>query len=236
MLFWSPVRKPSRIREFRGHSFPSKVILSPEVRGCPVCLRQDAETSDAPAHIAMTMQGNWLLPHVTLCLKYQHPIVPLWHDPVPASRYDSAPHLETLTHDVLSGLLDQKTRDATDFDIWIEGRLSGEQGNGWLDQLPLHPAANFCFMLGSALLRNEMETPTYAAKEDRCALYQMGYEVARHGQPNVATALSKLQKLPGGPHDGPKKIFPILYERLAYYYAGNADYGTFPGPPASAYA
>ncbi len=227
VLFWSPVRKPSSIREFRGHRFPSKVILGPEVRGCPVCLRMDAETSDAPAHIAMTMRGSWLVSHVTLCLKHQHPLVPLWHDTVPASRYDSALHLEILTHDVLSGLLDQKTREATDFDIWIEARLCGVQGSGWLDQMPLHPAANFCFMLGSALLRQEMETPTHAAKEDRWAVYQMGYAVARHGQPNVATALRNLQKLPGGPHDGPKKIFPVLYERLAHYYADNADYEPF---------
>lgn len=227
VLSWSPVRKPSSIRELRTHSFPSKVILSPEVRGCPVCLRLDAETADAPAHIAMAMRGNWLVPHVTFCLKHQHPLVPLWHDPVPASRYDSSAHLKILTGDILSGAFDQEVREETDFEVWIEGRLRGEQNNEWLDQMPLHPAANFCFMLGSALLRHEMKTPSSAAREDLWALYQMGYEVARHGQSEVAIALRKLQKLPGGPHDGPKKIFPILYERLAYYYADNADYEPF---------
>ena len=71
------------------------------------------------------------------------------------------------------------------------------------------------------------KTLTTDTKEDRWALYQMGYEVARHGHPNVVTALGRLQKLPGGPHDGPKRIFPVLYERLAYYYADNADYEPF---------
>ncbi|MFK7836267.1 MAG: TniQ family protein [Sulfitobacter sp.] len=227
VLSSSPVRKPLNVREFKNHNFPSKIIQSPEVRGCPVCLRLDAEMSDAPAHIAMAMRGNWLVPHVTLCLEHQHPLVPLWHDPVPASRYDSSAHLKILMPDILSGALDQDIREETDFDVWIEGRLRGEQNNGWLDQMPLHPAANFCFMLGSALLRHEMKTPSSAAREDHWALYQMGYDVAHHGRSKVATALRKLQKLPGGPQDGPKKIFPVLYERLATYYADNADYEPF---------
>jgi hypothetical protein len=227
MLNSSPIQKPTSIREFQGHNFPSKVIQNPEVRGCPVCLRMDADASNSPAHIAMFMRGTWQVTHVTICSTHKHPLIPLWRDANPTLRYDSASKLRRLTQEILSGVLDQDTREETDFDIWIKKRLGEEQGTGWLDQIPLHPAANFCFMLGSTLLRHEIKTPSLAAKEDHWALYQMGYQVARHGPAEVADALRAVQRLPGSPQDGPKKIFPVLYERLAFGYAGNAEYEPF---------
>jgi hypothetical protein len=36
-----------------------------------------------------------------------------------------------------------------------------------------------------------------------------------------------LQKLPGGPHNGPKKLFPKMYDRLSYDYVDDPDYDIF---------
>ncbi|MEN8951585.1 TniQ family protein [Planktotalea arctica] len=227
LLDWSPIRRPSRIRSFRTHEFPSKALQTSQVRGCPVCLRLDAERSKEPAHIAMKMRGQWLVPHVTLCLIHNHPLVPLWRDPTPTSRYDSAPHLKSLAPQILSGDLDQDDREETDFDLWIDARLQGEQGSGWLDQFQLNAAANFCFMLGSTLLRHEGITPYHISKFDHWSLYQIGFEVACRGPEKIKKSLRKVQELPGSPLDGPKKIFPIMYERLAFGYAGKDAYRPF---------
>lgn len=227
LLDWSPVRKRSRTQSFRTHEFPSKVLQAPQVRGCPICLRLDAEAANEPAHISMKMRGLWLAPHVTLCLTHKHPLIPLWYDTSPISRYDSAAHLKSLAPHILSGDLEQEGREETDFDLWIEGRLRGELGSKWLDEFQLNAAANFCFMLGNTLLRHEGITPYFILKSDHWSLYQMGFEIAGQGPDKVKEALREVQALPGNPCDGPKKIFPVLYERLAFGHAGNGAYRPF---------
>ena len=74
---WSPTPIEGPMHSFAGHAFPSKTILYPKMRGCPVCLREDADQSDLPANQAMTIKGDWLIPHVMICLKHEHPLVEL---------------------------------------------------------------------------------------------------------------------------------------------------------------
>lgn len=197
------------------------------MRGCPQCLRQDAEGGSGPAHLHMAMRGHWLVPHVTLCLEHLHPIVPLWRESQPGLRFDSAARLEQISGAILSGEFDTEGRSATDFDLWMDQRLEGAATNTWLDQFPLHAAANFCLMLGNSLLRHYTSAPSAVPAEDRWAIYQMGFEVACEGETAIHAALQGLQDIPGGPQDGARKIFPMLYDRLAYDYAEDPDYALF---------
>lgn len=226
---WSPTSTGAAKgqRLFRGHTFPSRVLQRSATRGCPHCLREDLEGQQEDASVGMAMRGHWLVPHVTLCLEHQHPLVTLWQESSPLIRFDSAIYLTQLASDIVAGRFDEEIRDETDFDIWLDRRLAGQKEGNWLEQFPLHPACNFCLMLGTSLLRHEMTAPSSVLPEDRWAVYQMGFEVAKNGEKAIHRALMGLQKLPGGPHDGPKKIFPKLYERLAYDYIDDPAYDTF---------
>ncbi|OAN77086.1 hypothetical protein A8B82_13560 [Sulfitobacter sp. EhC04] len=225
---WSPTSTAAAKgrRLFRGHTFPAKVLQGSTMRGCPHCLRGDLKGQDNPA-VSMAMRGHWLVPHVTLCLKHQHPMVTLWKESHLIERFDSAAHLALIAPNIIAGHFDEEIRDETDFDIWLDNRLEGHDEGNWLEQFPLHAACNFCLMLGTSLLRHEMSAPSSVQPEDYWGVYQMGFEVAKNGEKAIQDALMGLQTLPGGPHDGPKKIFPKMYERLAYDYVDDPDYSTF---------
>jgi hypothetical protein len=224
---WSPSPIGGPLHKFAGHSFPSKTILYPKMRACPVCLREDADRSDLPPEQSMTVKGNWLIPHVTICLKHEHPLVEMWHESAPTARYDITLQFGRLSPSIISGEFEQDQREPTDFDIWIDNRISGNQTDTWLDQHDLHAASTFCRLLGNALLRHEMSAPSSAHPDSRWALYQMGFDVARHGVVAIREALQGLQNLPCNPQQGPKAIFPLLYDRLAHDHRDDPAYEPF---------
>lgn len=227
VLAWSTSKCEGHRRQFRGHFFPSKVLQASQMRGCPLCLKADASKVRGRPHLAMAMRGHWLVPHVTLCLEHEHPLVPLWQDPAPYTRFDSAVHLSNLAKRIMAGAFDKDLRDPTDFDLWLDARLSENVSDGWLDSHPLHTAATFCYLLGTALLRLEGVMQSWVGNADRWALYQMGFDVARHGADAIRQSLHRLQNLPGGPQDGPKKIFPYLYDRLSHDYQDDPSFEPF---------
>lgn len=224
---WSPSSIDGPLYNFIGHTFPSKTVLFPKVRGCPICLREDVDGSDLPPEQSMTVKGNWLIPHVTICLKHEHPLVEMWHESAPTARYDTALQFARLSPSITIGGLDQDNREPTDFDIWIDDRISGIEGDTWLDQHGLHAASTFCRLLGYALLRHEMSAPSSAHQDSRWALYQMGFDIARHGPQAIREALQGLQDLPCSPQQGPKAVFPLLYDRLAHDHRGDPAYEPF---------
>lgn len=226
-LDWTPVKMSKGGHKLRGHRFHGKTIRTPQLRGCPACLREDARDSEGAPETAMAMRGHWMLPHVTLCLIHEMALVPLWKVQQPYDRYDSAPHLKDLAPEILAGTMDGETRTATDFERWFDARLVGQAPGTWLDTHPLHAAATFCRLLGHALSRHETTAPASIGPDLYWALYDTGFKVARHGEDAIRAALTGLQDLPGGPHDGPKKVFPKLYDRLAHDYDEDPDYAPY---------
>ena len=82
-------------------------------------------------------------------------------------------------------------------------------------------------MLGFSLLRHITSAPSSLTDEDKWIAYNLGFEVARDGEAAIRHALQGLQDIPSGPHDGPRKIFPMMYDRLAYDTIDNPDYDAF---------
>lgn len=220
---WSPQLVGRGTREFRRQAFPTNSLQTPVIRGCPQCLREDFEQKGE-----MKMRGHWLVPHVSVCVIHQAALVPLWRETSPLKRYDSAPPLEEIKDEILAGNLDGKPRKLFAFDQWIEARLAGTEFPAtWLDDHPLHAASNFCHLLGAARLRLEDIPQSRISSEKRPILYEMGFQVARHGTDAILGTFQALQRKPGSPHDGPKAIFPKLYDRLAYDYRDHPDYAPF---------
>lgn len=228
VIAWSPSKEGigKAMRLLRGHKFPSRTIQLATMRGCPVCLRHDLEGQENST-AAMAMRGHWLVPHVTLCLEHHTPLVVLWRESEPVPRFDSAPQLALLAPDIIAGNLTLAPRAATGFDKWLEARLEGYSDGTWLEQFPMHAACNYCLMLGTSLLRHITTAPSAVPDKDKWFVYDLGFQVARQGEEAIVEALQGLQNLPGGPHDGPKKVFPKMYDRLAYDTIDNPEYDDF---------
>lgn len=225
---WSPekVDENARVRSFRSQIFPTRALQRAEMSGCPLCLRDDLK-DDENAATSMAMRGHWLVSHLKLCTKHHHPIVPLWRESNLLLRFDSAPQLARLTHDILDGKFDCDKRNPTGFEMWLDKRLKGTCDENWLDQFSLHAACNYCLMLGTSMLREITTAPSRVSEDDKWIVYEIGFKVASRGKTAIREALNRLQGLPGGPQDGPRKIFPKLYDRLAYDYIDDPDYDAF---------
>ncbi|WP_412506110.1 TniQ family protein [Roseovarius sp. SYSU LYC5161] len=224
---WSPTTLRGRRVSFRGHIFHGKTMRSPEIRGCPLCLREDAASSPLAPAQAMGLRGHWAVPHVAACRLHDHPLVSLYRDTHATERYDNARHLASITTAIINKDLDRPQEPSTTFEDWLDDRLADGPGSDWLSGHPLHAASVFCRLLGISLLRLEGLRLDHISEGSRHALYALGFEVAQEGEDAVRLALSRLQKLVDTPQDGPKKIYPALYDRLSHDYADDPDYAEF---------
>lgn len=224
---WSPVSLGGRQISFRGHIFSGKTIRNPETRGCPVCLREDATVS--PLHPAQSMgiRGHWSVPHVAICRLHDHPLVPLYRDTHATERYDHVRHLVSIAPAIIDKDLDRHQELPTSFQDWLDDRLAHGPGSDWLSGHPLHAASVFCRLLGISLLRLDGLRLDHIAEDSRHALYDQGFEVAQGGEEAIHRALLRLQNQVETPQDGPKKIYPALYDRLSHDYADDPDYADF---------
>jgi hypothetical protein len=173
------------------------------------------------------IRGDWLVPHVSTCLRHEHALVPLWRETKHNDRYDAAPQFAKIAPRILSGEFTGDYKEPTDFDEWLEARLILGKGQTWLDQYQLNAASSFCRLLGKSLMRKSAEIPKpFVASEDQWPFYQMGFEVAQQGNAAIDSVLIKLNSL-AEPKQSPKGVFPLLYERLSHDYRDDPDYKPF---------
>lgn len=224
---WSPNLVEDRKLSFRRHRFHSLTLRNPAVRGCPVCLREDAANSDLPPEQAMGLRGHWLLPHLAKCQRHDHPLITLYSEAHPTERYDSAKQFYSIQDAILNGELDRPRQKPNSFEYWMEERLVSGPGTDWLSGHPLHAASVFCRLLGIALLRLEDRKIDDIEEQARHLVYEKGFEVAKSGEQAIQEALARMQSLVETPQDGPKKIYPALYDRLSNDYAKDPDYAPF---------
>ena len=224
---WSQSSAGDRRLSFRGHIFHGKTLRNPDIRGCPVCLLEDLENNDLPPGQAMGIRGHWCVPHVATCQRHAHPLVVLYRDHHPTERFDNARHAAKISAAIGTKSLNQQRELPTAFEDWLDDRLDGGPGTDWLSGHPLHAASVFCRLLGISLLRLDGLRLVHIAEESEYALYATGFEVARDGEEAIGCALARLQGLVETPHDGPKKIYPALYDRLSHDYGDNPVYAVF---------
>jgi hypothetical protein len=88
--------------EFRSEVFVSRALRNPRMRGCPVCLREDARGQERTPARAMALRGDWQLREVGLCVRHSHPMVTLWEVGTPVHRYEVAARLDEVAERVLA--------------------------------------------------------------------------------------------------------------------------------------
>ncbi|WP_186009220.1 TniQ family protein [Tropicibacter naphthalenivorans] len=221
---WTTVAAEGHRRSINGHQFPVRPLLTSAVRGCPACLREDIEGSSLSPHQAMTFQAHWLIHHVSLCLKHECSLVPLWKDTAPTLRYDTAMQFRKIADQIVSGEMDGKARAPTEFEIWFDQRLAGEpHEETWLDAHPLHAASVFCRLLGYALLPLHDLRPQHITPAWGHLTYDAGFAVASQGEAEILSHLKQLNAR-AEPRLGPKAVFPVLYDHLSREHQNDPDF------------
>jgi hypothetical protein len=124
---WSGTKLEGRRHELCGEIYPAKTIRSPEIRGCPICLKQDASASERSPEHSMAIRGHWLVPHVTICLAHKHPLVPLWRETQPFARYDTVTQFRPLLPVSLTARF---VNSRTSTNGWKPGWLMGQETAG----------------------------------------------------------------------------------------------------------
>ncbi|OSP53531.1 hypothetical protein BV911_17525 [Pseudoruegeria sp. SK021] len=213
---WTPVHIGGRQHSFRGHSLHARAVKQTSLRGCPVCLCEDARTSPDAPELSMAIRGHWLFRPVTICLEHNHSLVQLWKETSKTGRYDVTAKMAEIAPEILARDYDQGRRVPSGFDRWIEARLLNARSDTWLDQFALYPAAHFCELLGRAAWAAKIPKWMKFKPEDAWMSFDVGFQYASQGEESIRTVLGELQAIIGEPTDGPKKKFGDLYERLAF--------------------
>ncbi|MDO6723398.1 TniQ family protein [Celeribacter halophilus] len=171
---------------FRNEVFISRALRNPTVRGCPVCLREDAEGSASPTK-SMYMRGDWQLRGNDICLRHQKALVPLWKHSQPVARSSISERLTENLNDIISGARDGHEVLPSEYDYWLEQRLVDGTDHTWLGSIGLYPAMTFCELLGVELLRTGAVT---GCAEGRPSV--IGFLAASEGPSRIEEAFSGL--------------------------------------------
>ena len=223
MLSWTGIRAGNVRMEFRGEAFVTRALRNPVMRGCPVCLREDAAGHAGSEPAAMIMRGDWQMREAVICVRHRHPLIPLWRADRPRDRHDIGARLREILGDILSGALDRPETAPTSYDLWLDGRLRDGRDDTWFKGQPLYAATTFCRLLGQALLRED-QTEVDGPHGD---VHAAGFAVARHGEAVIREALDRLAASASGPLDAPAKAFGSLYSGLARDYSGEDGFDPY---------
>ncbi|SHJ58344.1 TniQ protein [Palleronia salina] len=223
MLSWTGVRVGNVRMRFRGELFVSRALRNPIVRGCPVCLREDALQHDGPNTAAMVMRGDWQLREVDLCVRHGHPLIPLWKEQAPRDRNDIKKRLEEIEGDILAGRLDQAEVAPSAYDLWLDDRLRDGRDGTWLKGQPLFAATTFIRLLGQALLP---DVEPKGRRSDRES-HAVGFDIARNGEATIRQALDRLAAAATGHLDEPRKAFGAMYSALSNDYLEEVGFDNF---------
>ena len=211
---------------FRGEVFGSRALRSPVVRGCPVCLQEDAAAHPDDPLAVMAMRGHWQLREVTICLHHRHPLVPLWEEHDPVKRLDIQTQLGRIVDPILDGSLRQPELTPSAYDIWLDHRLETGEDPTWLSRHTLYAATAFCRLLGGELLRPR-DIGYRQAEVDLRAAQAAGFEHARQGEAAIRQALEELAVTASRALVEAPTAFGWLFVKLSHDYRDLREFDIF---------
>lgn len=225
MVSWTGQRLGNVRTAFRGETFVSRAVRSPAMRGCPVCLRDDALDQPEPLR-AMIMRGDWQVRGVDICIKHRHPLVVLWRNANLFQRYDIGTRLSEVLPEIVSGRFEQPDVEPSAYDFWLSKRFENGLDNTALAKYSVFPTMTLCKALGSELLRQSPDCNPKDQNFDHKA-NAVGFEVAKQGEPAIRSAFDKLAEMADGALDEPKKAFGQIFVKLNRYYIEDDEFAPF---------
>ncbi|KIN75016.1 TniQ domain containing protein [Sulfitobacter noctilucae] len=211
---------------FRNETFVSRALKNPKMRGCPVCLREDAQTSTGAPLEEMAMRGDWQLREVSICVKHQHPLVVLWERTSPTERFNISTRLGNILPQLLDGSFEMPPIIPSAYDIWLDKRLEDGSDASWLAEYSIYAASTFCRLLGAELLRLP-ENAGFDSHDRIRAAQSAGFDVAIGGETSINYALDELAAHASSHNDLPNKAFGGLYKALARPYLHEECFDAF---------
>ena len=223
LLSWTGVRAGNVRMTFRGELFISKSLRNPVMRGCPICLREDAARSNGSASSGMVMRGDWQFREVALCVRHDHPIVPLWKATAQLARFDIGARLREIEANILAGALDRPKRAASGYDLWLDRRFEDGFDDTWLKDHPIFVSTVVCQALGELLSKEE------ASEHENTlgCMHAVGFDIAIKGEKAIRIALDQIAAASMGALDEPNKAFGRFYKQLNNYYLNDPDFDLF---------
>lgn len=157
MISWSGVPSEKGHCLFRGEDFILRAVNQGQVRGCPVCLREDAKHSKHDPLSHTYLRGDWGFREVRICIRHSHSLVPLWQSTSQRDREDIPKNLRPEIGKILEGELDLPQIEVTDYDRWLDNRLSTGADQTWLSNAAIYSAATFCRLMGKAVSKGDIK-------------------------------------------------------------------------------
>ena len=223
LVSWTGRRVGEVRMQFREEVFVSRALRNPVMRGCPVCLREDALRSENNPTDAMVMRGDWQFREVMLCTVHGHPLVPLWTATSVKDRFDIRARLQELESDIISGALDQSAVTPSGYDLWLDKRLEKGTDNTWFQDHSLLAVTIFLKRLGEAMARRGVAN-VHASTEHPHAI---GYKAAVDGPAAARRSLDRIAATATGFMDEPSGVFGRLYSTFARDYVNDAAFAPF---------
>lgn len=223
LLSWTGVIAGNVRMQFRGELFISRALRNPVMRGCPVCLREDASSANGPASSAMVMRGDWQYREVNLCVRHGHPIVPLWETKAIEDRFDIGARLREIEEKILSGGFDQPRLEPSNYDRWLDRRLEDDFDKSWLKNSQVNAVAPLCRLIGGATSR--LQTSDGAVISTLA--HSAGFDVVVQGKGAIRATLDQIASTATKSSDEPQKTFGMLYSQLDQNYRNEPGFHPF---------
>lgn len=214
MVSWTGTRVGDVKLAFRNETYGSRSLRSPIVRGCPVCLQEDLAETGGLAPSLMALRGDWQYRDCVICIRHEHPLIPLWQEDGVMERFDSASQFALLKSQIVSHDLQVPRGIPTAYDFWLDARFEGVKGRDWLATLPTEAVTTVGRLLGTHIC-GYMPSDV---KDDVTLLSQAlnaGFSVLAKGPEAYRAKLDELAERADGALAEPKQAFGVLYSRLA---------------------
>jgi hypothetical protein len=177
----------------RSQEFSAEFLSRPVTRFCPACLLEDAQGGKRIGS-AWRYRLAWCLAPVRTCDRHGLALV----ERRAGNWTEIAQELQVLIPETEAQLLAlaeaQLKRPVSPLQVYVQKRLTGEVGPGWLDDQDIDQASRACEMLGGLLAYG----PGQKASELDMAQWDFagaaGYQVAAVGENAIRDAMAALRK------------------------------------------
>ncbi|AUJ63290.1 hypothetical protein B9057_02640 [Aestuarium zhoushanense] len=205
MISWSGIPSEKGHCLFRGEDFVLRAVNQGQVRGCPVCLREDAKHSKHDPLSHTYLRGDWGFREVRVCTRHSHPLVPLWQSTSQRDREDIPKNLRPEIGKILEGELELPQVDVTDYDRWLDNRLSTGTDTTWLSNATIYSAATFCRLMGKAVSKGDITADHHL----------IGFNILKGGKESFVDALQDQIDREESHNKELKSIFGGLFYRTS---------------------